>query len=85
MGRMLPEGVMNNVLKDALQTGEMEAYAEKYPDASVLFIQVNVAEAGLDGENLVRELNRVFSILDNLVESHHNVYKVLLFLVFCDP
>ena len=82
MSRMLPESVVDNVLKDSLQTGEVEAYAEAYPDASVLFIQVNVAEAGLDGKNLVRELNRVFSILDYLVESHQNVYKVLLFLVF---
>ena len=73
---MLPERVIDTLVKQALKTGEVEAFANTYPDASVLFIQVDVFQTSLDGENLMAELNRIFSLLDNLLNHHKHVFKV---------
>jgi class 3 adenylate cyclase len=73
---MLPRMIVDKLVKQTLETGSVEAFAQVYPKTSVLFIQVDVSRNCLDGEDLMAELNRIFSILDNLLNHHSSIFKV---------
>ena len=73
---MLPRKIVDMLVKQTLETGSVGAFAQVYPNTSVLFIQVDLSQTSLDGENLMAELNRIFSVIDNLLNQHSNVYKV---------
>jgi adenylate cyclase len=71
------EALLGNILPSPIATrlkaGEEDVIADRYDAASILFADMAgfTARAGdLDPDELVRFLNRTFSMLDVLVESH---------------
>lgn len=53
LSRMLPEQAIQSLIKNAERNMKFQAVAELYSEVSVLFISVNVQEAGLDGSRMV--------------------------------
>mmetsp|Transcript_9099 Transcript_9099/g.22271 ORF Transcript_9099/g.22271 Transcript_9099/m.22271 type:complete len:1374 (-) Transcript_9099:146-4267(-) len=74
---MLPKRVVSRLTGIAAGTEEVTSqFAEVYNNVSVLFMKVNIQEAGLDAHQTAEELNLLFRKLDHLVASHPHTYKV---------
>jgi adenylate cyclase len=71
------EALLGNILPSPvaarLKTGREDVIADRYDEASILFADMagfTARASDLDPDDLVRFLNRTFTMLDSLVESH---------------